>query len=217
MREHHSPDKPPHAMKQVKLSLTDEAGNLVESVSATLTGADISLLQKYVYRVGQVRLCKLLVREMPSLTSLGTIMRLNLDPYSSAELHELLHLLTPVILPSEAASLHNISGLLSQKFLSSNFADNLSVVRQIFDHGDQSLYRQISEGGQQLFHMSLLNTDVKGRDAKAGFEEDLNLNKERYIGISQLQGKVKALFMLEYIVNLVLESSREAEIINKGD
>ena len=225
MRARHLPDKDPPEMKQVELSITDDVGDLLESVSARFTCADISQLQSYVYRVGRVRLCKVIKRGMPSITSLGTIMSFDLDPYSNAELHDLLHLLSPLILESEAASFHTILGLLSQHFLSSSFADNLKVVRQIFDHGEDSLSCEISGSNQQLFHPSALNTDsngteyhTDGEDEVTGLEleEELIPKKKRSVGIRQLQGKVKALFMLEYIVNLVLDSSREAEIISRG-
>ncbi|NTW51819.1 MAG: hypothetical protein HGB22_04455 [Chlorobiaceae bacterium] len=225
MSDHHEPDKSAHATKRVTLSLTDDAGELLESVSATFTADDISLLQKYVCRVGRVRLCRVLKRGMPTISSLATIMGFNLDPYTKAELHDLLHQLTPLILQDEAASFHNISGLLSQKIQGSNFADNLTVVRQIFEHGEDSLYKQIGQTGQQLFHSSLSNTEVietdRGTDIRTverGAKPDRKPfpKKEQSVGVKQLQGKVKALLMLEYIVNLVLENGSQAEMISKG-
>lgn len=225
MRARHLPDKDPPAVKQVELSITDGVGDLMESVSARFTCADISLLQSYVYRVGRVRLCKVIKRGMPSITSQGTIMEFNLDPYSNAELHDLLHLLSPLILPSEAVSFDNIFGLISQQFPGSSFDENLKVVRQIFDHGEDSLTRQISGGNQQLFYPSALNTDSNGTekdidihssDVQPHFDEEVTSEKNRSVGIRQLQGKVKAIFMLEYIVNLLLDSSRQAESISRG-
>ncbi|MCP5234169.1 MAG: hypothetical protein H6945_00315 [Zoogloeaceae bacterium] len=140
-------------------------------------------------------------------------------PYSDAELHELLHVLRPVILHKEATSFNNIAALLGRRFSSRAFADHMKVIRRVFEHGELNLYMQVSVGGQPLFHESLLDnwlngaqyhTDAEKAEVWRALEKSLTAPNARAVVMSQLQGKVKALFNLEYIVALVLGKSDDA-------
>ena len=80
-------------------------------------------------------------------------------------------------------------------------------------------YMQISVGNQPLFHESLLDTWLNGAqyhtDAEKAtswraLEVALSSENARAVVMSQLQGRVKALFNLEYIASLVLQKSDDA-------
>ncbi len=210
-------------MTTVTLSLKTEDGALVDSISATFKQDDLALLRSYVQLLARVRTCTLLTRGMPAITNFkwesGTSMSFECAPYSDAELHELLHVLRPVILQKEATSFNNVAALLGRRFASRAFADHMKVIRRVFEHGELNLYMQVSVGGQPLFHESLLDTwlngaqyhtDAEKAEAWRALEKSLSTPNARAVVMSQLQGKVKALFNLEYIVTLVLGKSDDS-------
>lgn len=204
-------------MNTVELSRKNESGELVETISATFTPDDIQLFRSFVEHLSRVRTCTLLERGMPAVTNMkwesGSNMAFTCAPYTNAELHELLHVLRPVMLKREMASFHNIASLLGRRFASKDFSAHIKALRKVFDHGELSLYMQISINDQPLLHESLLDTWLNGTQyhteaEKAAawhtLEESLTKENARALVISQLRSKVLALFDLEYMVNLVL-------------
>jgi hypothetical protein len=209
-------------MKQIQLSINDETGQLVETISATFAPADFILLRSFVDLMSRVHTCTLLQRGMPAIGNIkwesGSGVTLTSEPYSNAELHELLHVLRPVILQKEAASFHKVSALLGRRFSNKSFAAHVNRLRTVFEHGELSMYMQISIGEQPLFDKSLLNLWLNGEqyhtDAEKAadwqaLEMSLTTENARALVINQLQSKVKALANLEYIVNLALKKSEE--------
>lgn len=210
-------------MSTVELSLKNESGESVETISATFTPDDIRLFHSFVDLLSRVRTCTLLERGMPAVTNMswksGSNMTFTCVPYSNAELHELLHVLRPVMLQREPASFHNIASLLSRRFASKNFAGHIKMLRKVFDHGELSLYMQISINDQPLLHESLLDTWLNGAQyhtdadkaaAWRSLEASLTTENARALVMSQLHSKVKVLFNVEYIVNLILQKSSNA-------
>jgi len=208
-------------MKKIQLSLNDETGQLVETISAIFEPSDLTLFRSFVDLMARVRSCTILQRGMP-----GTNIRLEgssgltftCEPYANAELYELLHVLRLVILQNEPISFHNVAALLGRRFSSKNFAAHLKRLRTVFKHGEQSIYMQISIDQQPLFDESLLrlwlngvqyHADAEKAAAWQALEASLSTENTRGLVMNQLQGKVKALFYLEYIINLVLKKSEE--------
>jgi hypothetical protein len=179
-------------MKQIQLSLNDEVGQLVERITATFELGDLVLFRTFVELMSRVRTCTLLQRGMPAIGNIkwesGSNMTLTSGPYSDAELHELLHVLRPVILQTEASSFHNVAALLGRRFSNKNFGAHLKTLRAVFEHGELSMYMQISVGGQPLFDKSLLrlwlngeqyHTDAEKAAAWHAIERTLNTENAR--------------------------------------
>jgi len=135
------------------------------------------------------------------------------QPYTNAELYELLHVLRPVMLAEERASFERTLGLLGRRFKDKTFAQHQRSLKHIFEEGELSNYMQISVGDQKLLHNSVLrlwlngtqyHTDQEKKDAWEKLEKSLNEDNARALAIELVHSRVKALFLLNHIVDLVL-------------
>lgn len=210
-------------MAPITLSLKSEGGVLVETIAGSFDVNDIGVLRKFVRAMSRVRNCALLKRGMPAISNISFAaesgIKLTCATYENSELHDLLHVLRPVILQEETASFQNVTGLLRKRFGSRRFSDHLKPVRAMFEDGELRSYMQITLGDQPFFDQSTLNlwlnaeqyhTDEEKAARWSEFEQSLNTENIRALVMSQLQSKVKALFHLEHIVGMVLKKCEHA-------
>jgi hypothetical protein len=201
-------------MHHVSLPLLNEEGNLIETISAVFEPTEIELLRRFVQFVDSVRNTKLVLRGMPVITNMNLIgMKFTCSPYDNSELHELLHVLRPLILQDEATSFNNVAGILGKRFSNQIFRAHLKLQRKVFEDGEFNLYMQISLNDRSLFNDSTLklwlngkqyHTDEENAETWGGIESALNTENTRAFVISQLHSKVKALFNLQHTSKLVL-------------
>lgn len=209
-------------MNVINLSLKSENGTIDDVISGTFDANDVDLLHRFIRLVDRVRESNLLRNGLPSITNISwnpeNGMKFTCPPYANSELHELLHVLRPLILQKESTSFHNIAGLLGKKFDNVHFRGHIKLLRTIFEDGELKPYLQISLGDQPLFDDSTLKLWLNAEqyhvdDEKAEkwqeFERSLNTENTRALVITQLQAKVKAIFGIDYIVKLILEKSRD--------
>ena len=149
-------------------------------------------------------------------------MKWTCPPCENGELHELLHVLRPLILSREVTSFERITGILGKKFDSKKFRGHLKLQRTIFEDGELKLYMQISLNNQPLLDDATLKLWLNGEqyhtdEEKAAtwkeIEKALTVENTRALVITQLQAKVKALFNVQYIVNLILGKADAQPII----
>ena len=103
--------------------------------------------------------------------------------------------------------------------MSREFGAHVKALRNLFENGELSSYMQISVGGQPLFDGSLLrmwlngtqyHTDKEKAAAWSKLEGSLETENARALVMNQLHSRVKALFLLEHVVNLVLSKYEQA-------
>jgi hypothetical protein len=206
-------------MKTIRLKLRGKDNSAAAEIEGTFAPADLDLLEQYIQHLKRIRETTLLTRGMPSITNLswnpGASMTFTCSEYTNSELYELLHVLRPVILESEAASFYKVQALLGRAFRDKDYASHQRALRRIFEHGELSMYMQVSVGGQRLLDESLLNiwlngtqyhTDSEKARAWVDLEASLTTANARAIVITQLQSRVKALMLLEHEARLVLDS-----------
>lgn len=204
-------------MLEVRLGLRAEVDDPIEEVSGTFDDLEIDLLRRFVGFVDRVGETKLLQRGMPAITNMtwkfAEEVKWTCAHYENAELHELLHVLRPLILPREATSFERVTGMLGKKFDSELFRGHLKLQRTIFEDGELKLYMQISINDTRLLDDATLKLWLNGEqyhtdEEKAAtwkkIESALTVENTRALVITQLQAKVKALFNVQYIANLVL-------------
>lgn len=203
-------------MKTISLTLRDAEDTVVATISGDFAPEDIVLLRRFTIAMERVRGTALLKRGLPAITNMkwsGTSMEFSCEPYTDSELFELLHVLRHVILSQETASFEKIIVLLGRRFKSREFGDHIKALLNLFENGELSSYMQISVGGQPLFDSSLLrmwlngaqyHTDEEKAAAWAKLEGSLETENARALVMNQLHSRVKALFLLEHVVNLVL-------------
>lgn len=203
-------------MKTVKLQLSDDTGSTFQ-IEASFDSDDLALLASFHRLMRRIYDASLTKRGLPFVTNLnweaGRAPTFTAPEFTNAELHELLHVLRPVILEKEKASFHKVQALLGKKFKDGNFAEHLKAVRHLFDDGELSRFMQISIGGQKLWDKSILHTWLNGvqyhTDAEKAetwqkLESILTEDNARAVVISQIHSRVKALALLDHVVSLVL-------------
>jgi len=213
-------------MLEIHIGVQTKAEDPVETVSATFDESEIDLLRSYVEFVHRLSETRLLQRGIPAITNLdwkqGEGMKWTCPPYENGELHELLHVLRPLILSKEATSFERIAGMLGRKFDNKKFRDYLKLQRTIFDDGELKLFMQISLNDQPLLDDATLKLWLNGEqyhtdEEKAAtwkkIETALTIENTRALVITQLQSKVKALFNVHYIANLILGKADAQPII----
>lgn len=214
-------------MLEVRLSLRAEVDDPVEAVSGAFDDSEIDLLRRYAEFVDRVRETKLLQRGMPAIKNIKWTadegMKWTCSPYENGELHELLHVLRPLILSREVTSFERVTGMLGKKFDSEKFRGHLKLQRTIFEDGELKLYMQISLNDQPLLDGATLKLWLNGEqyhtdEEKAAMwkeiEKNLTVENTRALVITQLQAKVKALFNVQHIVNLILGKANTQSIIS---
>lgn len=201
---------------RVKLDLKDAAGNVVETIRGDFDDGDFALLRRFISALTRVRETALLQRGLPAITNMAfneNGLTFTCMPYEDRELHELLHVLRPLILEREAASFKKIAALLQRRFGSRAFSGVVKGFRRMFEHGELAGYMQMSIASRPVFHESLLNdwlngtqyhTDDERAAAWAVVENTLKAENVRALLITQLHGRVKALFLLGSVVDLIL-------------
>lgn len=192
-------------------------GNPPLEVSASFTAEDLALLRQFVDLVRRVRESALLCRGMPSISALkfkaASGLSITCATYTNAELHELLHVLRPVILQDEHSNFQQIVALLRRKIPSPEVRAYLKLQKRVFSHGELNLYMQISIDGQPLFDESLLriwlngtqyHTDAEKAEAWKQLESTLTPRSGRALVMAQLHSRVVTLFNIDYIARQVL-------------
>jgi len=216
-------------MLEVHIGVQTTAENPVETVSANFDEPEIDLLRRYVEFVHRLRETRLLQRGIPAITNMdwkqGEGMKWTCAPYENSELHELLHVLRPLILSKEATSFERITGMLGKKFDNKKFRSYLKLQRTIFEDGELMLFMQISLNDQPLLNDATLKLWLNGEqyhteEEKAAtwkkIEKALTIENTRALVITQLQAKVKALFNVNYIANLILGKADAQPITPPG-
>lgn len=203
-------------MSTVSLTLRNSEDALVATISGEFTPEDVMLLKRFVAAMDRVRATALLKRGLPAITNMkwsGAGMEFSCEPYSDTELFELLHVLRHLILSQERASFEKVLALLGRRFSSREFGDHAKALRHLFENGELSSYMQISVDGQPLFDDSLLrmwlngtqyHTDEEKAVAWSKLEGSLESDNARALVMNQLHSRVKALFLLDHVCNLVL-------------
>ncbi|MED5617647.1 hypothetical protein [Ideonella sp. BN130291] len=207
-------------MVTVTLTLHDSEGTLAASVTGEFDDDDVDRLRDFATQMTRVKETALLARGFSGITNMkweaGSGMVFTCAPYSNAELYELLHVLRPVILEEERTSFQKIIALLGRRFKDKTFAHHARSLRHIFEEGELSSYMQVQVGGQKLLHNSILklwlngtqyHTDQEKAESWKKLEDSLTENNARALAIELVHSRVKALLLLDHVVQLVLSKA----------
>ena len=196
-----------------------EDGSPSLKITGDFYADDIELLRLFVVQMSRVREARLLQTGLPGISNIrfaNNVLEFVCKEYTNADLHELLHVLRPLILENERASFQRVAALIGRRFGSRELADHLRTVRKVFNDGIASLYMQISLENQPLFDASVLNmwlngtqyhTDSDKADEWAKVERTITEKNARALLMNQLHGKVHALMSLQYLVDLILQGA----------
>jgi hypothetical protein len=204
----------------LKSAGTDE---VVEEITTDFNVDELKLLSSFSDFVERIRASTFLTIGIPAISNIRWNekegLRFDCSPYEDSHMFELLHVLRPLILEKESASFSSILALLSKKFPSKNFKNHVRRIREVFEKGEYEAYFQISVGSQPLFDESTFklwlnsqqyHTDKEKNIAWKRLEESLQSENARGYLITQIQGKVKAIFNLQYIVLMILRKCNKS-------
>ena len=206
-------------MPTIRLEERSNDGAILDTLSGDVSELDWKILTKFLSHLDRVKECSLIRRGIPGITGMkweAGEMKFNAGTYSNAELHELLHVLRPLILHKEFASFGVVRSILGRCFKSKRLSARLKELQHIFDHGQLAAYMQVSVGAQPLFDSSLLRTWLNGTQyhteeekAAAWGEIEANLTTEnaRAIIINQLKDRVLALVLLGEMARAIISES----------
>ena len=213
-------------MLNIKIDLRDAQGQVVERIEGSFSLEALNVLRNFSLLMSRVRRTRLLTAGLPSITKVAlgeNGLEMVCGEYSDDDLFALLHVLRPVTLEEEPTSFVKTASLLKRGFKSRELSGRLRALRKMFEHGEFSFYMQFVVVGQNLFEASTLrnwlngtqyHTDIEKAEVWKKIEEALGTQNARALVISQVHSRVKALFMLEGFVDLVLaqvEASRAAQ------
>lgn len=203
-------------MKYVHLAIRDETGTVTGQIHGSFDDAQLQRLSGYLGHVARLNETALVARGIPGISNLRfgkNGFELTAPAYSNAELHELLHVLRPLILEGEQHSFIKTCAIVKKIFRDKSFKEQLRTTRHIYDHGELSLYMQITIGSTRLFDRSILHTwlngtqyhtDAEKANAWSDLEGALTTDNARALLIAQLRAKVVAVHELAHIANLVV-------------
>ena len=147
-------------MKTIHLILIDPDNNVEHPVQGEFTEEQIEVLSAYSSYMDKVNSSALIVRGISGITDFQAFGPEGLDfngpEYTDSELHELLHVLRPVILQEEFASFHKVQSILKKSFSNRIVSNQMKLAMRRFEHGELSEYMQIKVGGHELFSKSLI-------------------------------------------------------------
>lgn len=206
-------------MPTIRLEERSEDGAVLDTLNGDVSESDLKLLTKFLSHLDRAMECSLILRGMPRITGMkweAGEMKFNAGSYSNAELHELLHVLRPLILHKEPASFGAVRAILGRCFKNKRLSTRMKELQHLFDHGQLAGYMQVSIGEQPLFDSSLLRTWLNGtqyhtEEEKAAawseIEADLTTENARAIVINQLKDRVLALTLLGQIARAITGDS----------
>ena len=203
-------------MKEVHLKITSDDGS-EESITLNFNDKEIDTLEKYSRNC--VRLEKAKLNEsFPKIEGIswekGSDLKFNISEFKYSEVCELLHLARPIFLHKEIASFNKTKSIIGKKSKDTTLANHLKNIGNIYEKGDYQPYYQVTYGDTPLFHDSTLKVWLNGieyhqDEEKAAIirelEEGLSENVTRGIFVSQLSGRIRATFLLEHLVKLIIK------------
>ena len=208
-------------MKTVHLELPakeHEDGFDVVDLVCDFAEHELKLIRQYSTLTDRVRTCSLLQRGISGFQGLTFDqggLSITAGTCSKPELYELLHVLRPVTLEKERASFSKVMKILEGRLPHESVLHFLRLNQHAFQHGEMSLFFQVSIGDKPLFAESLLRTWLNGTqyhiDASkasdwAALEASLGEPSAQAVVMTQLHGKVVSVLNIDYIARQILSA-----------
>jgi hypothetical protein len=212
-----------------KLRATSEDGSVIEDVSLELSEDDVQLLERYLQNCDRLKEARLLKNEFPSIKNIKWTtesgMSFEVSEFSYSDVCELLHLARPLFLSREPASFEKACAVIGKQAKGTAMAQHLKHLRSTYERGDYQSYFQITVGDVPLFEDETLkhwlngveyHQDVERAKVVRELEESLSKEVARGIFVSQLSGRVRAVFMLGHLANLIARTEADEALQPTG-
>ena len=205
-------------MPTIEIHLRTPEGAVDESLTVQLTDDEVERLRNFSRLMSRLASTQLVNRGIPAITKMQYAegaMHFVCEQYSNGELHELLHVLRPLILQEERSSFQNIGAIVGRRLRHQLISARLKHLRRVYAEGDLSRFMQIKINEHPLFADETIKLWLNGEqyhsdDDKAAawcrLENAMTASNARALVIEQLRSKVMALDELHSVVELLLEA-----------
>lgn len=196
-------------MHTVKLCLTSDDASELHDVEVEFDPEEVKVLKEYLSNCDRLGKSKIFDIGFPTVRSLGWTgqdgLKFEVSDFEYSNVCELLHLARPIFLSSEPASFEKTQGVIGKRAAGTALTTNLKHHREMYERGDYQPYFQVTVGKTPLFHDSTVKAWLNGveyhQDAEkraiiAALERSLSTNVAQGIFISQLSGRIRAIYML---------------------
>ena len=207
-------------MKTVNLLARSEDDEAVEQrLELSFEDVDIEKFRLFMRNFERFEDAKLIQGGMPELKKMGWDAKqgqgltFEFTDFDYKDVYELLHLARPFFLAKEPASFERTCGILGKRGKGTVLMDTLKFIRMIYEKGEYQSLFQVSLGGTPLFHESTVKAWLNGleyhqdqdkREQIEKLEAALSQETARGIFVSQLSGRVHAIFDLADIIGLII-------------
>lgn len=208
-------------MQTIRLSLTSEDESETHTVALTFDDQEISLLGRYLANCNRLQQAAIFAAGFPVVQNFtwtpaeGT--KFKISPIDYSQVCELLHLARPFFLAKEDSSFDRILELFKGKAEGTALQRHLEYIRDSYVRGDYQPYFQISINEVPLFDDATIKTWLNGAEyhqdrnkaaVVAKLESALTTEVARGIFVSQLSGRVRAVFMLRHLSELIVSGGK---------
>lgn len=206
-------------MKKIKLSARDENGEIIEVVELSFDDPEIQKLDQFLENYRRLKSARIFESEFPRLQNInfeaGKEITFKISDFDYGQVCELLHVARPILLKKEPFSFENTQAVIGKKAKGTSIAKHLKTIRSIYEQGEYQPYFQFTVNNIPLFHDETLKLWLNGVEFHQDSEKAeviKNLQKAltekivRGIFVSQLSGRIKAIFMLAYLAELITKN-----------
>lgn len=207
-------------MKTVNLVAKAEEDETVEQrIELTFEDTEIEKLRLFMRNFERFKDADLIQKGIPELknmgwdTKQGRGLTFEFTDFDYKDVYELLHLARPFFLTEEPASFERTCGILGKRGKGTVLTGTLKLIRTLYEKGEYQSLFQVTLGGTPLFHESTLKAWLNGmeyhqdqdkREQIEKLEAALSQKAARGIFVSQLSGRIDAIFELADIIGMII-------------
>jgi hypothetical protein len=206
-------------MKTVKLLARSEEDETVEQpLELSFEDAEIEQLRLFMQNFERFKDADLIQKGIPELKNMGWDetkgLYFEFTEFDYKDVYELLHLARPVFLAKEPASFERTCAILGKRGKGTVLTSTLKLIRTAYEKGDYQSLFQVTLDGAKLFHESTLKAWLNGveyhqdqekREQIQKLEAALSPQAARGIFVSQLSGRIHAIFEIAHIIALIIK------------
>jgi hypothetical protein len=206
-------------MAKLIISAVFEEDEKPEQVELELDCNDIGLLNSFICNANRMKKAKIFNAGFPQVRNIRWTatdgFTFVITDFDYSDVCELLHLARPFFLFREPASFEKTLSVFGKKSNSNVMFRYLKSLRELYQRGEYQPFFQFSMEDTPLFHDDTIKRWLNGAEYHqdvvdaamiAELEKALTQSVTRGIFISQLSGRIKAIFHLSSLVDLVLSN-----------
>jgi hypothetical protein len=207
-------------MKRIKIKVTSENENGFEEIPLEFEDSEAKVINLYLKNCERLGNAKIFKDNFPIIKNIkweaDAGITFEISEFDYSEIYEFLHLARPLFLDNEPASFNKTRSILGRKAKNTVLADHLKYLGKLYQKGEYGLYFQIWIGDTPVFGDKTIKLWLNGVEYHQDedkmaiievLEKSLTEKEVRGIFVSQISGRVRAIFLLEHIAKIIDEQT----------